>query len=460
MPVNRRTAMTGALGTAGLAATSFAAPLAKAPLFLPPPLPIIAALRLVVTDFGAVGDGRTKNTLAIQQALDRCAVLGGGTVEIPAGHFVTGTIFLRSNTRLLVAAGGELIGSGDLTDYPLTQVRWEGKWIKGHASLIHAMDVSNIAVSGPGKIVGSDKVGGMPRPDYPFRHPALIEPVNARGVLLEGFSTAYDAMWNIHPTFCDNLTIRGLTIRSSERGRDGIDIDSCRHVRIESCDIATGDDCISLKSGRGLEGAMLARPTEDVVITGCTFADSNWACIGIGSEMSGGIRHVRIEHCTFQRAKTYAIYLKGQVGRGGFVEDVEVGDSEIAGTGLGAIRINFTASGKKDENPVPGSRGIPHAADFRFRRLKLRDVPQVVEGWEIHPDKPLDGLLLEDITGSAAKGIHIAYVNRAEIRRVSLTGLKEPLVLALAVPGLKDAAPLTIATAPPELAPSAPYNLK
>jgi len=445
---NRRNLMLGVVGGAGLAALT---PISEAKplLFGAPPLPKIASLRLVITDFGAVGDGVTKNTLAIQQALDRCSVLGGGTVEVPAGRFVTGTIFLRSRTRLYLADGAELVGSSDLADYPLTQVRWEGKWVKGHCSLIHAVDAEDLAVEGAGKIFGSDAVGGMPSAAYPLRHPALIEPVNCRRILFESFSTAYDHMWNMHPTLCDDITIRKLTIRSSEKGRDGIDIDSCRHVRIENCDIATGDDCISLKSGRGMEGVTLARPTEDVLITGCTFADWNWACIGIGSEMSGGIRNVRVEHCTFKQAKTYAIYIKSQVGRGGFIENLEFEDCDISGTGLGAIRINQLTSGKHDENQVPGLDGVARFANFRFRKLRVHSVPQLLEGWEIHPDKPLVGLMVDGVSGRSDKGLHIAFVHAVRLNQIKLDGLQEPLVLASNISALKGAAPLVLPSNPP-----------
>src|ERR1700727_3694533 len=128
-------------------------------------------------------------------------------------------------------------------------------------------------------------------------------------------------MWSLHATYCENLSIKNLNIRSTGGNGDGIDIDSCKHVRIEGCDISTGDDCISLKSGRGMEAYTLLKTTEDVHITNCTFADAIFACIGIGSETSGGIRNVRIEHCKFTGAKTFAIYIKSRPGRGAFIED-------------------------------------------------------------------------------------------------------------------------------------------
>ncbi len=105
-------------------------------------------------------------------------------------------------------------------------------------------------------------------------------------------------------------------------GADGIDVDSCRHVIIDGCEFETRDDCISLKSGRGEEGYTILRPTEDVRISNCTFTDAYWACIGIGSETSGGIRNVRVEHCKCLGARTYAIYIKSRPGRGAYIEDI------------------------------------------------------------------------------------------------------------------------------------------
>lgn len=265
----------------------------------PPPL------TLNIRDFGAVGDSTTKDTAAIQQALDRCWVLGGGEVLVPAGTYLTGAIALRSNTLLRLDKDAVLLGSPDFADYPVMQVRWEGKWIPGHVGLIYAVEANNTGVVGPGKIMGNHGLGGRPTPENPLRHPALIEPLGCQNLRFEDFSTDYFRMWCLHPTYCQHIIIKNLTIRSTGGNGDGIDIDSCQHVLIEGCDINTGDDCISLKSGRGMEGYALRRTTEDVLIRHCTLADSIFACIGIGSETSGGIRNVRIEHCTFTHAQTH-----------------------------------------------------------------------------------------------------------------------------------------------------------
>ena len=383
---------------------------------------------LNIRDFGASGDGKTKDTSAIQQTIDRVNILGGGDVIVPEGTYFTGAIQLRSNVALRLAPGAVLLGSPDFNDYPVTQVRWEGKWIQGYAALIYANGAHNIGISGPGKIVGNDALSGRPSADKPLRHPALIEPIDCTNILFEGFATQYHSMWSIHLTYCDDVAIKGLYIRSTGGNGDGIDVDSCRHVTIDSCDIATGDDCISLKSGRGMEGYTLLRTTEDVRITNCTFADSIFACIGIGSETSGGIRNVHIENCKFTQAKSFAIYIKSQVGRGAFVEDIHVNNIEVSGTGGGFLRFNLSGSGLQDQVPVPGEEGIPTTKNFSFTNIKVTNVPLLVDGTGVHPSKPLDGFTLSNVTGTCLMGIRLANIKNANISNIDVTGYTEALV--------------------------------
>lgn len=419
-------------------------------------------LTLNVRDFGAHGDGATKDTGALQQAIDRCWVLGGGDVVVPAGGYLTGALALRSGVTLRLEKDATILGSPDFADYPVSQVRWEGKWIEGHVALIYAFDASRIGVAGPGRIVGNPALGGRPNAQNPLRHPSLIEPIHCTDIRLQDFSTEYRLMWSIHPTYCENISITGLTIRSTGGNGDGIDIDSCRHVRIDACDIATGDDCISLKSGRGSEAWLLARPTEDVRITNCTFADSIFACIGIGSETSGGIRNVRIEHCKFTRARTFAIYIKSRPGRGAFIEDIAADDLDVSGVSGGFLRFNILNSGIQDQAPVPGDEGIPTVRNFRFTHIRVNDCPVLVEGTGIHPHKPLDGFVLADVTGACARGISLANVRNAEIRDVNVTGYSGPLIGVSSVSGkgLEGAATIPAPKTPePISSPAEPYRL-
>ena len=392
------------------------------------PAPTWPALTLNVRDFGAKGDGTTKDTVAIQQAIDRCSVFGGGEVLVPPGGYLTGALALRSKTLLRLDKEAVLLGSPDLTDYPVTQVRWEGKWIQGHVGLIYAIDASRIGIQGPGKVVGNPATGGRPTPREPLRRPALIEPIGCDEVLFDGFTATQGLMWAVHVTNSRNVTVRNLTVRTTTGNGDGIDIDSCRHVRIEGCDIATGDDCIAIKSGRGSEAYQLLETTEDVLITGCTFADSIFACIGIGSETSGGIRNIRIARCRFKGARTYAIYIKTRIGRGAFIEDIAASDLEASGLARGFLQINALTSGLQDEHPVPGEEGIPSLRRFRFSRVKLENCPMIADATLIHPAKPLEGFSLTDVTGTCAKGIALANIRKAEVRNIQVTGVAGPLI--------------------------------
>lgn len=427
-----------------------------------PASPSASKLTLNVREFGATGNGVTKDTTAIQQAIDRCWVLGGGEILVPAGSYLTGALALRSNTLLRLDKEAAILGSPDFADYPVSQVRWEGMWIEGHTALIYANDAEHTGIAGPGRIVGNPALGGRPNAQNPLRHPALIEPINCHDLRFEDFSTDYRLMWCLHPTYCENVVIRNLTIRSTGGNGDGIDIDSCKHVRIDGCDIATGDDCISLKSGRGSEGYALLRTTEDVVIANCTMADSIFACIGIGSETSGGIRNVRIEHCKFTHAQTFAIYIKSRLGRGAFIEDIVADDLDVSGMKGGFLRFNILASGILGADPVPGDEGIPTIKNFKFSNIRVNDCGTLVDGTGIHPHKPLDGFVLADVTGNCAKGISLANIKNADLHDLKVTVLTGPLIGINNVTGkgLEGAAQID----PPKLpdpipAPAQPYQL-
>ncbi len=418
-------------------------------------------LSLRVTDHGAAGDGVAKDTAAIQSCIDRCGVFGGGEVVVPAGTFLTGGLELRSRVTLRFERGAVLKGSADFADYKVGQVRWEGKWIEGYLGLISARDCVDVGVVGPGSILMAHELGGRPTKDQPLRHPCVVEPIGCLRVRLEGFSTDYFRMWSCHPTNCDDVTITGLTIRSTGGNGDGIDVDSCRRVKIDRCDISTGDDCISLKSGRGAEGYTLLRTTEDVEITNCTFADSIFACIGIGSETSGGIRRVRVAHCKFTGAKTHAIYIKSRPGRGAFVEDIAVDDIDVSGTSLGFLRINMSGSGLQDEFPVGGLVGIPAVKNYSFRNVRVMEVPVLVQATELTPEKPLNGLVLENISGTCGKGIFLANALGVVVKNVTVTGFSGALLNVYEVKGkgLEGAVAMEAPKAIPPVT-GVPYTLR
>jgi polygalacturonase len=421
-----------------------------------------AKVTLNVRDLGATGDGKTKDTLALQQTIDHCSFLGGGQVLIPAGDYPTGALVLRSNVQLHLDENASLLGSADLGDYPLTQVRWEGRWIKGYSALISAVDGENIGIEGPGKIIGSPAIVGRVDRKTHLRFPALLEFTNCRNVLVENCFTSNGGMWSIHPTYCENVTFKNVAVHS---GADGIDVDSCRRVVIDGCDFVTTDDCISLKSGRGEEGYTINRPTEDVRISNCTFSDAHFACVGIGSETSAGIRNVHVERCKCVGARTFAIYIKSRPGRGAFIEDIYMDDLEISGAQQGFLRFNILNSGLQDEYPVPGDEGIPTIRNFHFSNILVEDVPVLVDGSAIHPHKPLIGFSLTNVTGTCGSGIFLANIRSAVIRDVKVSGYAGQLLNIDNVTGtgLAGAAKIDAAKMPkipePIEAPATKYEL-
>jgi len=386
---------------------------------------------LNVQAFGATGDGKTKDTAAFQKALDACAAAGGGTVIVPAGNYLIGSIELKSHTTLRLEKGANLLGSPNLEDYPIMKVRWEGKWIDGYRALIFAHDANHIAIMGGGNISGNPALGGRQMP----RHPVIIEPINCTDVLFEGFSTEHHSMWSIHPVYCENVIAKNLIIRSTGGNGDGIDVDSCKNIRIESCDIDTGDDCIALKSGRGMEGYRIARPTEDVFISRCTFADSNFAGIGIGSETSGGIRDVRIEDCKFTHARTCAIYIKSRPGRGAFIENISAKNLDVATAPGGFLRVNLLNSGIQDPEPVSGDEGIPSAKNFIFKGVKV-DCGILVDADHTSPEKPINGFSLMDIKGMCTKAITLANLTNTVLQDIRVTGYDGPFLTRTNVQGI------------------------
>jgi polygalacturonase len=366
-----------------------------------------------VRDFGAVGDGTNKDTVAFQKALDACASAGGGEVLVPAGKYLIGSVQLGKRTILRLALNSIIRGSADPEDYPMMKIRWEGRWEPGRRALIYSANVDHTGIIGPGLIEGNPTVAAPQKP----RGVVVLEPIGCKDVHWERFTVTQGGNWATHPTYCSEVVIKDVNIVG---GRDGIDVDSCRNVRIEDCDLNTGDDSISLKSGRGREGVRAGKPTKNVLITNCNLVGRRFACVGIGSETSGGIRNVQIEKCKMT-SRTFGVYIKTRIGRGGVIENIAGKDLDILAGGF--LKINLTSAGNLNtaDDPVAGLAGYPLGRNFNFSNVRvacstLADVSQ------ISPEKPLDGLVLKNITGTCTKGITLHNVKNAVLRDIQVTG--------------------------------------
>ena len=227
------------------------------------------------------------------------------------------------------------------------------------------------------------------------------------------------------------MLIKNVTIVGD---RDGIDVDSCKNVRLEGCDINTGDDCISLKSGRGLDGARIGKPTEDVVISNCTLHGRRFAGVGIGSETSGGIRNVQIEHCQMA-CRTFGIYVKTRIGRAGVIEDLFGNDLDVLAGGF--LKINLVSAGNLNtaDDSVEGDMGIPLGRNYSFSNIRVTNCTRLVDARDISPQKPLAGFSLMNITGTCTNGIALANITGAKLENIHVTGFQGSLVTQTNVQG-------------------------
>jgi len=379
---------------------------------------------LDVRDFGAKGDGITKDTAAIQKALDACATAGGGSVLVSDGTFLTGSLILGANTTLEIAARASLMGSADIADYPLVNIRWEGEFREGHRALLSAANAANLTITGGGAIFGPPAVLSKLRNP---RGPVLIELTGCTNAVLDNFTTQYQQLWSIHILFCKNLLVRGLTIRSVGANGDGIDVDSCDGVIVEHCDINTGDDAISLKSGRGLAAQNLARPTQNVVIRDCRLHSSIYAALGFGTEMSGGIRNVKLQNCVVS-GKQNAIFIKSRDGRGGYMENIS-GENLTVLKSPTFIGFDLLNKGIAASDPVPGDvEKWARVQNISFKNVRVQDVTMLVAGKNIPAARPVDGFTLTDIAGTCARGIALANMTNVKLSGIHVTGFDGPLI--------------------------------
>jgi len=384
-----------------------------------------------VHSFGAVGNGKTNDTAAFQKAFDACAKAGGGTVSVPGGVYLIGSIVIGTNTTLRLDNRPSLLGSPDIEDYPLIKVRWEGEFRPGHRAMIYAERTGHIQITGRGFIYGPPiSVSRLRDP----RGPALMEFSKCEGVTLDGFTTQYQQLWSIHPVLCKNFVARNLTIRSVASNGDGIDVDSCSGVLIERCNMDTGDDSISLKSGRGLSAARLGRPTEDVTIRDCTLNSSSFAGLGVGTELSGGIRNVRVENC-FISGRQNAIYLKSRDGRGAAIENFTCENLTVQNSPT-FVAIDLLKKGIQASDPIPGDvEKWTAMRNITFNNITVHNITDLVLATAIPPERPVENLTLTNIKGDCAHAIRLANITNAVLSGIEVTGFSGELITKTNVTG-------------------------
>lgn len=337
----------------------------------------------------AVGDGKTNNTKAIQQAINDCGK--DQCVYFPAGTFLTGALDLHSDMELYVEKGAILQGSESADDYlPKIKSRFEGIECMCYRSLLNVGEIDhkadcttkNVVIRGGGSVLGGgralmveiiERESGMPFGDDPESRKAqraawtcrgrLLQACNMDNIVVENVTIGQGASWNLHFIYSKNIVVCGSRVVSKEvNNGDGIDPDSSENCTIFDCTFDTRDDMIAIKSGKNPEGNVINRPSKNIKVFDCRCERGHG--MAVGSEMSGGVENVRIWDCQMEKSRC-GMEIKGVKARGGYVKDVQVYDSAFS---ILAIRsVDYNTDGEAAPTP-------PKFENFYFENLSLTGV--------------------------------------------------------------------------------------
>jgi polygalacturonase len=299
------------------------------------------------------------DTETIQSAIDKVTILGGGIVKLREGFFFSGPLLLRSMVHLYIDAGATLSFIYDMDRYPPVWTRWEGVECWAMQPLLFAQNSHHISISGSGTIDGNgspwwkvlnearrinrreplypieqrlaalnpsyrDQPSGGGGRELQFLRPPLLQFLHSSNIELRDITLQNSPFWNTHLVYSKNITITNVHFINPHDApnTDGLNIDSCTDVTVKDCLFDVGDDCLGLKSGAGVDGLRIRKPTEHVMIHGCTMRGGHGGVV-IGSETAGGIRDVSIESCTMIGTDR-GLRIKTRRGRGGTIEDIKL----------------------------------------------------------------------------------------------------------------------------------------
>jgi len=343
-----------------------------------------------VRAFGAVADGATLDTPAIQAAIDACAAAGGGVVRVPPGRYLTGTVFLKSGVTLHLESGVTLLGSTNLDDYPARTVAYRSYTDRyTDRALLFAEDQEGVAVTGGGVIDGQ---GAAFSGEYKKR-PYMLRFVSCRDVALEDVGLRDGAMWTVHFLACEGVRVSGVVIRSRcNKNNDGLDIDSSANVVISNCDISSGDDAIVLKSTS-------AQPCRNVVVTNCVLSTACNA-LKMGTESNGGFQNIAISNCAIYDTRLSGLAL--EIVDGGVMDGVVVSNLAMQNVGCPIfIRLGNRARPFIDGGEKPGVGALRNVSISHIRATGADQPGCAIAGL---PGHPVENVSISDVRLDFAGG--------------------------------------------------------
>lgn len=444
-------------------------------------LPVIPDYQVSIVDFGAIPDGKTLCSDAINKAIEHCSSKGGGTVLIPRGLWLSGPIYLKSKVRLHTEAGTLVSFSTDYSLYPLVETSFEGLDTKRCTSPINGRNLTDIAITGKGIFDGNGeawrpvkkskltqsqwddfvKSGGVlnDRGDiwYPtpgalkgtlganmnvpgqnltaagleeikvFLRPVMVSIVGCKKVLFEDVTFQNSPAWCVHPLLCEDITLRNLTIRNpwfSQNG-DGMDIESCKNGLVDNCRLDVGDDAICIKSGKDEDGRKRGVPTENITVRNCVVYHGHGG-FTVGSEMSGGVKNILVQGCTFMGTDV-GLRFKSNRGRGGVVENIYIEDINMVNIPGEALLFDlyYMISAADKGTSMPVDITTPQFKNIFIRNVVCQGAGRAVLLQGL-PEMPLSNVMLTNVLITARTGLLADQVKGLildDVHIVSETGI-------------------------------------
>lgn len=413
--------------------------------------------RINIIDFAAVPDATSLSTQAIQRAIDSASA--GDTVLIPAGRFLTGALFLKSEMTLELAKDAVLLGSQRLEDYPDIATRVAGIDMVWPAAMLNINHCRNVTVCGSGtldgqgavwwhKFWGDDENSGMLADftrrglrwvvDYDCKRPRNVVVYQSECVTLEDITSQDSGFWNLHVCYSKQVNLQRLRVMNATGpSTDGIDIDSSQLVRVEGCTVSCNDDNICVKSGRGAEAQQLGRTARDIIIRDCTLLKGSG--ITLGSETSGGIENVIIEHNRFSGTGV-GFRIKSARNRGGWIKNIVVRHLKMEDVCYPfMLQLNWFPQYSYSEQPadteqpphwrklasgVTGDAGLTRVENISISHISssLTEPAAFSRAFFIEgtPENPIERLSFSDITLQAQEFGKIAGVTNLRFERVTV----------------------------------------
>lgn len=361
--------------------------------------------------YGAKGDGVSKDTAAIQAAIDSCAKQGG-TVRLFAGTYLSAPVVLKSNITLQLDKGATLLGSVDHADYPpKTEFREPGLQF-----LVSATDATNVSITGDGVIDGAGetwwqmaraiKDAGVMGSDHP--RPRLVVFDHCKHVRVEGVTIQNSPMWQLVLYYSDDVTIRNIKVLAPARSpnTDAIDPFSSSHVVIDHVFADVGDDNIAIKSG-AINSPGPDDPSRDITITDCTFLHGHG--LSVGSEIAGGAQNIRAERIHFEGTDN-GIRVKANRDRGNDVGHLYFRDIDMKDVKNALVISEYYPKilPPDSDAPQPVTRLTPHFHDITIENLRATGGASAgaIAGL---PEAPITAVVLHNVKIEAQSGLKISF---------------------------------------------------